>query len=106
MGFFGHGRSLSVSKDPTRIHIVHRQPGPHPNAAKLMIRWYMGDKEGGKGYEPYHTIGDLPTRTDVALLEGSFGWDVARDKLWALDYDWCYLNLPDIRDFWTVQLGE
>lgn len=95
-----------MSKDPTRIHIVHRQPGPHPNAAKLMIRWYMGDKEGGKGYEPYHTIGDLPTRTDVALLEGSFGWDVARDKLWALDYDWCYLNLPDIRDFWTVQLGE
>ncbi len=79
---------------------------PHPNAAKLMVLWYMGDEEGGKGFEPYHVPGDLPTRTDMALPEGMFGIDVAREVLWDLDYDWCYLNLPDIRDFWTIHLQE
>ncbi|NIN96387.1 MAG: hypothetical protein GTO49_15730, partial [Anaerolineae bacterium] len=79
---------------------------PHPNAAKLMILWYMGDEEGGKGYEPYHVPGDLPPRMDMAIPEGMFGWDVAAETLWPLDYDWCYLNLPDIRDFWTIHLED
>jgi len=40
----------------------------------------------------------------MVLPEGMFGWDVAREKLWTLDYDWCYLTLPDTRDFCTIML--
>jgi iron(III) transport system substrate-binding protein len=38
------------SYDATTASIANQ--APHPNAAKLMIRWYMGDKEGGKGLKP------------------------------------------------------
>ena len=90
-----HGTTLSIAN-----------LAPHPNAAKLMVRWYMGDEEGGKGMKPYHVPGDLPPRSDMVIPEGMFGWDVARETLWTLDYDWSYLNLPDMRDFWTIHLED
>ncbi len=40
----------------------------------------------------------------MVLPVGMFGWDIARETLWTLDYDWSYLNLPDMRDFWTIYL--
>jgi len=122
VGFFGYSKYRDVLKGDLAFEAaINAKPmaglyygttlsmanlAPHPNAAKLMIRWYMGDEEGGKGFEPYFVIGDLPTRTDMALPEGMFGWDVAREILWGLDYDWCYFNLPDIRDFWTVHIED
>lgn len=123
VGFFAYSKYRDVLKDklafapaldakPTAgmyhaTTISVADLAPHPNAAKLMILWYMGDQEGGNGFEPYFVPGDLAPRSDMALPEGMFGWDVAEQKLWPLDYEWSYLNLPDMRDFWTVQLeGE
>jgi len=79
---------------------------PHPNAAKLMIKYYMGDEKGGLGYTPYYTPGNLSPRTDMPPPEGMFGMDVAQDTLWFVDPDWAYLNLVDIRDYWTIQLED
>jgi len=101
--FVGHDAGELEGARKAGIATVANQ-APHPNAAKLMIRWYMGDKEGGKGFEPYHVPGDLPPRSDMVLPVDMFGWDVARETLWTLDYDWSYLNLPDMRDFWTIYL--
>lgn len=43
----------------------------HPNAAKLLIRWLMGDAKGGQGYAPYYVTGDYPARTDVPAPPGT-----------------------------------
>ena len=55
------------------VAVVNR--APHPNAAKLLIQWMMGDDYGGWGYAPYHVFGNLslihisePTR----LLSSSY----------------------------------
>jgi iron(III) transport system substrate-binding protein len=38
---------------------------PHPNAAKLMVRWLFGDEKGGAGFTPWFTPGSSPVRTDI-----------------------------------------
>jgi iron(III) transport system substrate-binding protein len=76
---------------------------PHPNAAKLMVRWMMGDQNGGLGYAPYYLEGDYPTRTDVPLPPGL----TSRAELgvWPVSVDWLYDNALAVRDYWVVNGG-
>ena len=52
----------------TEVVIAIVNQAKHPNAAKLMTRWMMGDAQGGQGYKPYFVLGDVPVRTDQSLL--------------------------------------
>ena len=71
---------------------------PHPNAAKLMIRWLLGEKDGkGPGFEPWNTEGGWPVRKDVPGVNPT---SLAENKFWAPDPGFYYENIPDIRDFW------
>ena len=82
------------------IAVVNR--AKHPSAAKLMIRWMMGDEKGGQGYQPYFVLGDLPVRTDQPAPPGSR--TLAKMNVWMADpaYVWDYGQ--EIRDFWLANL--
>ena len=69
------------------------------NAAKLFIRWLLGETDGtGEGLKPYLLDGTWPVRTDVqtqspvSLDEGSF---------WYNDKDDVAAREEEILEFWT-----
>jgi iron(III) transport system substrate-binding protein len=43
---------------PTPLNIAYK--APHPNSAKLLARWLMGDEKGGGGLAPWYTPGTFP----------------------------------------------
>jgi iron(III) transport system substrate-binding protein len=75
---------------------------PHPNAAKLLIRWMMGDEKGGQGYEPYFVLGNFPVRKDVPPPKGSKS--LSELKLWPADPDYVWKHGQKILDFWVAHL--
>ncbi|HOO39271.1 MAG TPA: ABC transporter substrate-binding protein [Deltaproteobacteria bacterium] len=74
----------------------------HPNAAKLLIRWMMGDEKGGQGYVPYYVLGNFPVRKDVPPPEGSKG--LSDLKLWKADANFAWNNGQKVLDFWVANL--
>ena len=74
----------------------------HPNAAKLLIRWMMGDQNGGQGYAPYYVLGNFPIRKDVPPPKGSRS--LSELNLWAADPDYVWANGQKILDFWVSHL--
>jgi len=91
--------AMGVSTDVV-IGLVNQ--AKHPNAAKLLIRWMMGDKKGGQGYAPYHVLGNFPVRTDVPPPKGSKS--LSDLNLWQSDRKFVWNNGQKIRDFWVSNL--
>jgi iron(III) transport system substrate-binding protein len=63
---------------------------PHPNGAKLMIRWLMGDEKGGAGITPWFTPGTFPTRSDIKGVpkhpfNPKLSWGVKDLNAWYMD---------------------
>ncbi|RDU23646.1 ABC transporter substrate-binding protein [Anaerosacchariphilus polymeriproducens] len=71
----------------------------HESAAKLFVRWLMGEKDGkGKGFEPFNTLGGWALRKDVETLEGN-------TPLTDINYvrykaDEVYNAYVNVEDFW------
>lgn len=40
---------------------------PHPNAAKLLMKYLYGNEEGGLGMAPFFIVGNWPARDDIAV---------------------------------------
>jgi iron(III) transport system substrate-binding protein len=82
------------------VAVVNR--APHPQAAKLLIRWMMGDDKGGQGYKPYFVLGDIPARTDQPAPKGS---KLLKDmNVWTADPKYVWDHGQEIRDFWLSNL--
>lgn len=73
---------------------------PHPQAAKLLVRWLMGDAKGGEGYKPYFVLGDAPTRSDQPLPPGMR----AIERRWYADPAYVWATGRAILDFWLANL--
>jgi iron(III) transport system substrate-binding protein len=86
----------------TEVVIAIVNQAKHPNAAKLMVRWMMGDEKGGQGYKPYHVLGDIPTRTDQAPPPGSRS--LQQLNVWMADPAFVWDHGLTIRDFWLGSL--
>lgn len=74
---------------------------PHEAAAKLFIRWMMGEKDGtGVGLEPFNKVGSWVPRSDVKTKN-----DISFEELnlWLFDGDALYKTAPKVRDFWIKQ---
>lgn len=75
---------------------------PHPNAAKLMIKWMMGNdnphEERMAGYQPYHVFGNWSVRKDITEPEGQVL--LHELDLYVEDPEWLYQNSVRVRDFW------
>lgn len=87
------------------LSVLMANMAPHPNAAKLVIRWIFGDSEGGEGYTPWFTSGLIPSRNDTDAPEGTpVNLEVLTSSFWRYNYEWVYNNLPLMRDFWTTYI--
>lgn len=82
-------------------HLVMAANAPHPNAAKLLIRYLLGDSDGGGGMRPFNVPGGWSSRSDVAP-EGDIHLEQLRDFTWFLDYDFIYNYGLPVRDFWMT----
>jgi iron(III) transport system substrate-binding protein len=71
---------------------------PHPNAAKLFIKFALSEE----GFEPWNEFGAYPSVVGMPIAEGM----PPRDEinLWPSDDLYAYQNLSKIRDFWAVNL--
>ncbi|UJF33027.1 ABC transporter substrate-binding protein [Paenibacillus hexagrammi] len=71
---------------------------PHEAAAKLFIRWMLGEADGqGAGIEPFNEVGSWVPRDDVKTKN-----EIAFDQLnlWNYDGEALYKIEPKVRDFW------
>jgi len=82
------------------VAIVNKAKPPH--AAKLMVRWMMGDEKGGQGYKPYFVLGNIATRTDQPAPPGSK--KLSQLNLWMADPKFVWEHGQEIRDFWLANL--
>ncbi|MEM5774484.1 MAG: extracellular solute-binding protein [Anaerolineaceae bacterium] len=69
---------------------------PHPNAAKLYIRFALTVE----GREPWNVLGNWPGRTDIDPPEGAPTF--AESGLWPEDPLLIYQTASQMRDFWTM----
>ena len=73
---------------PSGVNIAYK--APHPNSAKLVVQWLLGDENGGKGMSPWFVPGNWPSRVDVKetpkhpYVEGH-SWPVT-------DLEWWYME--------------
>jgi len=71
---------------------------PHPNAAKLFIRFALSQE----GFDPWNKIGTYPSVEGLAAAEGMPPRDDL--KLWPSDDVFSWENNSQVRDFWAVSL--
>lgn len=86
----------------TEVVIAVINQAKHPHAAKLLIRWMMGDEKGGQGYQPYFVLGDVPVRTDQLAPKGSK--TLQQLNVWIADPKYVWDHGQEIRDFWLGNL--
>jgi iron(III) transport system substrate-binding protein len=90
---------------PSGANIAYR--APHPNSAKLVIRWLLGDEEGGQGMSPWFVPGNWPSRIDVTATpdhpfqEGK-SWAVGDLNLWYMDSRETFKIQNDVLEFVQV----
>lgn len=83
---------------PDSGYLFIANKAPHEAAAKLFIRWMMGEKDGtGAGMDPFNQLGSWVPRSDVKTKN-----DVAFESLnlWLFDGEKLYNTAPQVRDFW------
>lgn len=77
-------------------HLAIASEAPHPNAAKLYIRFTLTPQ----GSEPWNVLGDWPGRTDLPAPEGAPAF--ADVGLWPDDGKLMFEIGSQVRDFWTL----
>ena len=71
---------------------------PHPNAAKLFIKFILSEA----GFEPWNEIGTYPSVEGMPVFEDNLPLDQLLPQVWEMDpiFDW--ENVSKVRDFWAV----
>jgi iron(III) transport system substrate-binding protein len=71
---------------------------PHPNAAKLFIKFALSEE----GFAPWNEFGAYPAAEGLSLAEGM----PARSELalWSSDDLYAYKYMSPVRDFWAINL--
>ncbi|MCR4391488.1 MAG: ABC transporter substrate-binding protein [Candidatus Acetothermia bacterium] len=75
---------------------------PHPNAAKLLIQWMLGDGGGGAGYDPFYVKGQWSSRIVARNPLPEITLDTLRARTWFVDPDWVYEHGLQVQDFWLT----
>ncbi|WP_282940338.1 substrate-binding domain-containing protein [Paenibacillus sp. RC67] len=71
---------------------------PHPNAAKLLLRWMAGEADGkGEGTAPFNEIGSWMTRSDVQHKNSK---NINELNVWQYDSEKFYKVYQDVVNFW------
>ncbi len=86
----------------TKVVICIANQAKHPNAAKLMIHWMLGNEKGGNGYAPYYVLGNFSVRKDVTPVKGSRSMEDL--NLWFADPEFVWDEGQKILEFWVANL--
>jgi len=92
---------LPVTGLTKRNFLLIANQAPHPNAAKLLIRFMLGDSNGGAGFAPWNVPGGWSPRTDVTPKAATL--DQVLTKTWLIDTNWVYEHGLEVQDFWLSQ---
>jgi iron(III) transport system substrate-binding protein len=77
---------------------------PHPNAAKLLVRWMVGEADGtGEGFTPFNTLGGWSVRNNVPDKEGNT--PLTELNVWPADVMFIYDHMQDMEDFFLTMRG-
>lgn len=88
--------------NPNNLYIVNE--APHPNAAKLLVRWMTGETDGkGAGFAPFNTQGGWSVRDNVPLAEGST--PLSEINYWNFEPMFIYENIQNMTDFILTTLN-
>lgn len=88
--------------NPNNLYIVNESP--HPNAAKLLVRWMLGEVDGqGEGFSPFNTLGGWSVRDNVPPPEGAT--PLTDLHVFPFDPMFVYDNFLDMSDFILSILG-
>lgn len=71
---------------------------PHPNAAKLYIKFALS----AEGFKPWNQVGQISGRTDIAPVEA--GVPFLNLPVWYLDEAFIYTNVTQYHDFYMLNL--
>lgn len=75
---------------------------PNPNAAKLLIRWAMGEADGeAAGLEPFNKLGSWVPRDDI---ENPNPISVDEINAWHIDQEFYDANFTKFRNFWLSNI--
>ena len=72
---------------------------PHPNAAKLLIRYMLGAVDESGGFGPFRVPGQWASRSDIIPITDEDAEEV-QQHTWVQDADFIYNEGLQIRDFW------
>lgn len=97
-------RPMAGIQWPTYLALVDRTQ--RPNAAKLLVRWLMGDEKGGQGYSAWYYPGYYPARTDVPDPKGAIPRQELEGRLWQPDAAYIQENLIAVRDHIAAYIGR
>ncbi len=73
---------------------------PHPNAAKLFIRFILSED----GFAPWNELGTYPAAEGLSVNEDNLPIDQLMPQVWEMDpvFDWN--NVSKVRDFWAASV--
>ncbi len=73
---------------------------PHPNAAKLFIKFILSPE----GFEPWNEIGTYPAAEGLPVSEDNLPLEELLPQVWEMDpiFDW--ENVSKVRDFWAASV--
>jgi len=73
---------------------------PHPNAAKLFVRFLCGEKDhNGKGIQPFLTAGSYPVFPDSKNTSKMPSYESI--PKFEVDFDYWYEHFQDVSDYWV-----
>lgn len=92
------------SSVPVATCLAIADNAPHPNAAKLMIRWLMGDplQDQMAGFGPWWVLGEYSPRSDIPAPAHARPWPEVASTAWSLDYRFAYQETDRVREFWLA----
>jgi iron(III) transport system substrate-binding protein len=79
-------------------YIAIANGAPHPNAAKLFIKFLLTEE----GMDPWMKIGIYPGIAEIPLSEGMPAMEEV--KLWLSDDGYAWANNSKVRDFFAAEL--
>jgi iron(III) transport system substrate-binding protein len=90
-----------VSAVQTQNYLGILNQAPHPNAAKLWLRFILNE-----GAKPWSGIGNYSPRSDVTVVEGALPFDKVRSLSWSFNDQYVFDNIIQARDFYLLNLGQ
>lgn len=90
---------------PSLQNIAYK--APHPNAAKLLIRYLHGNENAELGLEPWYLIGNWPARQDVNKphqheVLGEIDWPLSEITFWEMDPVAIWELQDEVQDWWIL----